>query len=721
MTILALVPDFANRHLGWILFALILIAGVAVGFQDLARLSLRRIRAISSVSFRESIRRRVLWITPLAILGVIIVSQLQRPLDELDAVRQTTKFCLFATGLVVAITTIILACTNLPREIDNRVIYTVVTKPTTRLEIVLGKVFGFAKVSLTILIIMGVFSYGYLWLRATAMQRSIAQRLANNEVAAASVGTLTYYRDAGLLNAKTLETPDDLQIFARLPEETGSRRYFFGGGEGSFMVPYDINPDELQMAGDPEANVGLLVVAHVGYVRTNAPITPAPTTKAAATTGPTTTATTQASTQPTSRPYYGPFIMSPEERQAIMAGVRPKQQPTIAIDLLDANQNSFGSASPAPPAREIELGDPNTITDVRAAIDAKTVRQMKGRVYVRVTGGSADVEYFIDLAQTPVPIELAAPAVNPQGQVGIHRLEPAKDPADASKPAAPTFLTRSGSYGHQLRGGKENVPTAIYRFRNAEVNPDNGTVPFELRSGIERSGDEETTSTSVLVEPTRLAVRVRNLTSGQVSDEVIVQPESNRTIFFRLPADLITGGNFDVRLRCLTPGDFVGLQPRSLVLVTQLQPFLWNLGKSLLILWLMAILVTTVAVFTSTFLSWPIAVVLTLVILLGHWGVEQLGDATAPGIGAQVVTDFGLKNPAKAEAVRATVEKLSSFLNFISTILPDIGKFAAVEDIERGVAIPAVKLRDAAAVALGFGLPLSLLAYVFLKNKEVAP
>ena len=58
----------------------------------------------------------MLWITPLAILGVIVVSQLQRPLDEQDAIRQTTKFCLFATGLLVTVATIILACTNLPRR-----------------------------------------------------------------------------------------------------------------------------------------------------------------------------------------------------------------------------------------------------------------------------------------------------------------------------------------------------------------------------------------------------------------------------------------------------------------------------------------------------------------------------------------------------------------------------------------------------------------------------
>jgi len=98
-----------------------------------------------------------------------------------------------------------------------------------------------------------------------------------------------------------------------------------------------------------------------------------------------------------------------------------------------------------------------------------------------------------------------------------------------------------------------------------------------------------------------------------------------------------------------------------------------------------------------------------------------LGDALAPGIGNQVVTDIGLRSPAKAEAVRATVEKLSSFLNFISTILPDISKYAAVESIERGVSIPPVQIVQALAVTLGFGVPLVPLAYVFLKNKEVAP
>src|SRR5437773_1643603 len=103
----------SNLH-WWIAGAIVVIGLLGLGLGDLAQFSLTRVWAISSVSFAESIRRRVLLITPLAIVGVIVVAQLQRPADEADAIRQTIKFCLFATGLVVSVVTIILASTNLP-------------------------------------------------------------------------------------------------------------------------------------------------------------------------------------------------------------------------------------------------------------------------------------------------------------------------------------------------------------------------------------------------------------------------------------------------------------------------------------------------------------------------------------------------------------------------------------------------------------------------------
>src|SRR5687768_2087627 len=229
MLTLAAILDPLWNNFGWILFILAVLIGVVFGAADLARFRWRRVWAISQVVWIEAWRRKIWLVTPLAFLGVVIVSQLQKPYDEQDAIRQTIKFCVFATGLVVAMTTIILACTNLPREIENRVIYTVATKPTTRLEIVLGKVVGFAKVSLTILFIMGTLAWAYLAMREFNMRRYIDARLKTQDaVPETSRATLTYYRDAGLLYAKRQEEPDGLQILARLPEESGSRRYVYG-------------------------------------------------------------------------------------------------------------------------------------------------------------------------------------------------------------------------------------------------------------------------------------------------------------------------------------------------------------------------------------------------------------------------------------------------------------------------------------------------------------
>src|SRR5450432_1833158 len=107
--------QYVLDNLQWFIPAAIVLLGLFIyGFRDLLRFSIKRAWAISGVCFDESIRRRVLWITPLAILGVVLVTQFQRPSDEQDAIRQTTKFALFACGMVVTITAIILACTNLP-------------------------------------------------------------------------------------------------------------------------------------------------------------------------------------------------------------------------------------------------------------------------------------------------------------------------------------------------------------------------------------------------------------------------------------------------------------------------------------------------------------------------------------------------------------------------------------------------------------------------------
>jgi len=695
---LAALPPFVADHLQWFVCGAIVVLGLVVyGFFDLMRLSFTRIWAISSVCFTESYRKRILLITPLAIVGVLAVAQLQQPIDEQDAIHQTVKFCLFATGLLLAVTAIILACTNLPREIESRVIYTVVTKPPTRMEIVCGKVLGFAKVSALILLVMGLFTFGYMHSRAWLLGRGIDDRLKAGEVDASSVGSLEHYRKLGLLTAKSLRTTDDMQVYAKL--DAGGKsdtRYMIGESEGMIVVPFSISREDLIPPGDPTQTpgaAGLVVKLNIGYERD--PSVPLPNTQQSQSYLPVTVAAP--TTAPASQP----------------AGTLPPAQ--VAVQILDANQNTLIAPRSINDGKNITLADPQgkepvTVTIQADALGDLRVKEKTPLFYVQVTGVTQGLMYVVG----PRPVELLVPAAPGYSQ---NVILPATDQTTGVT-ALPILQGRQGTSGQQIRGAPQAAPVAVFKFNHIDVQPsEQGSIAFEIKSGVERTSENETANDDL----TRVQAVVVNRSTGQASEPVEFSMESNRLAYFTAPASSTAGGNFDVQIRCLTPGHLMGLFPTSLSVIATTQSFDLNLLKSLFIMWLMAILVITVSIFASTFLSWPIAIVLTVLILLGRWGVEQLGDATQPGIGNLVATDMGFTDPNKAKVVSSSVEALSRGLNMLASVLPDISKFASTEDIERGLVIPPERLRDSLAVLGTYGLATLTLAYVFLRQKEVAP
>jgi hypothetical protein len=297
---------------------------------------------------------------------------------------------------------------------------------------------------------------------------------------------------------------------------------------------------------------------------------------------------------------------------------------------------------------------------------------------------------------------------------------PAPSPSDPTQPTPPSFEAHRGRSGMQLRGrGDGKGAMVVFPFRGVEVpkSAAGGLATFEVRIGIESTGDLDKEAN---IAP-RMSMDVFNRTTGQRSPPQEVRVESGRVIPVTVPADLVAGGNFDVTFRGLNDGTWYGVEAHSLSLVRDTQWFSWNLLKGLLVLWLMSILVVAIAVFTSTFLSWPIAIVLTLFILLGHWGVSQLGDVAGSGLGSEVTQAMGVDDPTAARIVRTSVGALTTTLNFVAQFLPDISKFPVTEDIERGVSMPPAKLAEALGVLLGYGVPITVLAYIILRNKEVAP
>jgi hypothetical protein len=685
--------------LGWVLLVVIILAFLVFGLRDVARLSWARISAIASVSFAESIRRRVLWITPLAILGAIVVSQLQNPLDPQDSIRQTTKICLFTAGLVVTLVAIILASTNLQKEIETRVIYTIVTKPTTRLEIVIGKVWGFAKVSAAILLIMGVFTYAYLHIRAWRLNSGIATALEAAPADAINRETLEYYRNAGLLSAKSMTHAASMQMLARPPVE-GQPRWMMGGQGQRFVVDFKFADDDYEVVADALRSGGRVSVVLDMPVAVREPtaseletmrMTNIPTEEQPAT-GPTTAEaaagpaapspqTTAATTQPMPVPVVGIAMTAKDGEQLV---VEPK----------DFNNNQpmkLSRSKPGPVEGQISP------TGLERLFKISEFR-------VTVEGSSPAVEYAV--GDKPVTIKVFR---------GDNSIAKTFQPVD---PAPPLVSSSRGRFGQQLVGGPEGVGgVAVYRFEGAKPAAAKGDqLTFEIKVGIERGGEGvEELQTTPEVE-----LRVLDRSTGAISASVTFRPENNRISFKSLPRSAFPeDGNFDVLLRVLAPDQWLGVQQQSVALATASRPFGMSLFMSVTVLWLMSILVTAIAVFCSTFVSWPIAIVLTLLILLGRWGVEQVGDSAGTGIGAMISSQT--QDPVQAKLMRGTGDFLAKLLEVVSPFLPNISMFQATADIERGISVPFSRLSSAGWVLLGYGLPMIILAYLILKWKEVAP
>lgn len=670
LAVLQYLPETVARHAMWYAAGLIIVGGLLIyGLGDLLRFSVVRAWAVSSVTFTDAIRRRVPWVTLPAILGCVVVSQLQRPFDGQDAIRQTIQVCMFVSALVVIVTTLILASTNLSREIESKVVFTVVTKPTTRLEIIVGKLLGFARVSALTLLVLGVFVWGYAHLRAWRFERIAA---ADNPSSSSLIDP-----SRQLLATRTLGSPTRIDIVAA-PATVQSARgadpsiHWLLPQTQDLVLPFRLPAELLERVRGAGGEFEFAVMLRIAAAELPAAVDP-------------------------SRP---------------MVTLPPL--PAITVQFLSNDGFALFNSEQINRGRPIELPDPTGRTPVFLPVEpgAAQVLSRVGEFVVSVTGAQPGYLY----GGRNDAIELVLRSTKTGEGLAIQPLD-----RFAGRPiTGPLFRGREGMFGSQLRGpedGREMV--AIFSFRNVpEPAVVDGQVPMQFRAGIERGGGDADSE-----EITAIRVTVQNLDSNQTYTADIIRPESNRTLYFAIDSKAVAGGNFDVRLYNLTAGHVVGVRDNTLALVLDQRGFSWNLTKSMLLLWLASILVASIAIFASTFLSWPIAFMLTLVILLGRWAVETLGDALGPGAGtafAQSLFRSGSEY-AQAKVVSQTVDALSKALVTLGNLLPDITVFGSNDLVERGITIPLTQLASASLVLLLFAVPLLVLAYVFLRNKEVAP
>src|SRR5438067_7391067 len=104
--------------------------------------SLGRIAAIARTTFTELARLRVFYVLVLFALVLVISSSFLARISFQQELQVTKDISLGAINFFLSLLAIVATAQLLPRDIEDRVVYSVLAKPVSRFEYILGKLLG---------------------------------------------------------------------------------------------------------------------------------------------------------------------------------------------------------------------------------------------------------------------------------------------------------------------------------------------------------------------------------------------------------------------------------------------------------------------------------------------------------------------------------------------------------------------------------------------------
>ncbi|MEM8734552.1 MAG: ABC transporter permease [Planctomycetota bacterium] len=129
--------------------------------RDIPGTSFSRVYALAKLAFQEAIRRRVLVLMAVFIVGLLFAGWFLDP-DTTNIARLYISFVMTGTSYLVLLLGLFLSTFSLPADIKSKTIQTIATKPVRPTEIVLGRILGFTAVGTLLLVLMGVLSYFFV-------------------------------------------------------------------------------------------------------------------------------------------------------------------------------------------------------------------------------------------------------------------------------------------------------------------------------------------------------------------------------------------------------------------------------------------------------------------------------------------------------------------------------------------------------------------------------
>jgi hypothetical protein len=208
---------------------------------------------------------------------------------------------------------------------------------------------------------------------------------------------------------------------------------------------------------------------------------------------------------------------------------------------------------------------------------------------------------------------------------------------------------------------------------------------------------------------------------------------------FRMPSgeekdllrDFVADGKLEICLRCLEPQQYFGAAAPDVWLRASDASFAWNFVEGYFGIWQQMVLVIGFGVMFSTLLSGPIAMLATLgAVSVGLFSefIHNLSVGKVLGGGPvesmiRIVRQDNLSTDltgVQAVAAHMIDNVVQKGLAIVATAIPDLQRFGYADFIADGFKIPGDLIAQQTAIMLGFLLPLIIIGYVLLHNREVA-
>ncbi len=201
------------------------------------------------------------------------------------------------------------------------------------------------------------------------------------------------------------------------------------------------------------------------------------------------------------------------------------------------------------------------------------------------------------------------------------------------------------------------------------------------------------------------------------------------------PAAILAGsdGTLQVQVRCLTNSQYLGMGESDLYLLSSSGNFGFNYMKGLFGVWLQAMVLTAIGVFAGTFLSWPVALLTTIFFFVAG----QLAFAFLVDIARQAILGGGPfeslirivshdnqmseLTPTGAVVLAKTFDSLAMpVMSRIVYLVPNFQALDVSNLVADGFMVSWRVIASNLLLAVGYALPFSFAGYLILKNREVA-